>query len=178
MRILRWLVGSTIVSFSLFALSLHFGKVDVHLNFGAPFQKEGSLRSSTGTSQASMLFLKCAMQGGTMQGKTYSFSFDPAARTAGWADYGMPLEILYLDEQRLHTNVKLRLSGWPEHDLVSFNFNRVTLAVEGRLGRMPSSEEIAKCRAQPDGPWQLFCASPHAVGEPSEGTCKLIERGF
>jgi formylglycine-generating enzyme required for sulfatase activity len=34
MKLLRWLVGGALLSFSLFALSLHFGKVEVNLNFG------------------------------------------------------------------------------------------------------------------------------------------------
>ena len=63
----------------------------------------------------------------------------------------VPLEIDHLDDLRIHTSAKLRLSGWPEHDYISFNFNRLTLVVEAALAHTPSSEEIAKCRAQAKG---------------------------
>jgi len=34
MRVLRWLFGGALLSFSLFAVSIHFGKVEVNLNLG------------------------------------------------------------------------------------------------------------------------------------------------
>jgi hypothetical protein len=36
MRLLKWLVGGALMSFSLFALSLHFGKIEMNFHFGAP----------------------------------------------------------------------------------------------------------------------------------------------
>jgi hypothetical protein len=63
MKILKWLFGGALMSFSLFALSLHFGKVELNINLGgvplkpfapvtpvpAPSQPQASPPSSTWT---------------------------------------------------------------------------------------------------------------------------------
>lgn len=122
--------------------------------------------------------LQCAMQGGVMAGRVYTFTIDPDARRAAWAEYGMPLEIAHLDGQRIHTNLKISISGWPAHDHVSFNFNRLSLTVDAALTRLPSPDEVSKCRNVPVGPSPGFCDSPFVVGEISRGACTVIHRGF
>ena len=39
------------------------------------------------------IYLKCAMKGGVMDGKVYSFSIDADWRIGKWAEYGVPLEV-------------------------------------------------------------------------------------
>jgi hypothetical protein len=123
-------------------------------------------------------YLKCTMTGGTMGGRVYRFSIDTAKKTAAWADYGIALNVVHFDEERVHTNAKIRLSDWPEHTHIGFNFNRLTLAVEGVLSRERSSKEVADCRAQPKGPWLNYCESPLVVGDTSYGACTEIGRAF
>jgi hypothetical protein len=114
-----------------------------------------------------------------MDGRVYTFSIDTTSkRTAAWADYGVSLSVVHLDEQRVHTNVRIQIGGWPGHTHVGFNFNRLTSAVEGLVVREPTREEVAKCRAQPKGPWLDYCESDVVVGEVSHGTCQEITRAF
>jgi hypothetical protein len=178
MRLLKWLIGGALASFSLFALSIHFGKVEVNLNFGAPLSAVAPRTTQSLPEQSTVQHLKCMMRAGPMDQKTYSFSIDPVARKAAWADYGMALEIRHLDDLRIHTRIKLSLAGWPDHDHISFNFNRLTLTVEGALSREPSAAEVAKCRVEAKGGWTEYCTDYFVVGELSGGTCQLIQRGF
>jgi formylglycine-generating enzyme required for sulfatase activity len=123
-------------------------------------------------------YFKCTMKGGVMDGKVYSFSIDAARKKAGWAEYGVPLEIVYLDDLRINTNANIRVSGWPDHDHISFNFNRLTLVVQGALARHPSADESAKCIANLTKGWSApaYCNDPLLVGEFSGGTCEVITR--
>jgi hypothetical protein len=82
-------------------------------------------------------YFKCAMSGGVMDGHVYSFSIDTIGRKAAWAEYGVPLDIVHLDDLRIHTSAKLTLSGWPEHDHIGFNFNRLTLATATSASALP-----------------------------------------
>jgi len=34
--VLKWIFGGGLISITLFAFSIHFGKVDGHINFGVP----------------------------------------------------------------------------------------------------------------------------------------------
>jgi hypothetical protein len=122
--------------------------------------------------------LKCTMHDGTMAGLTYSFSMDTAKRTAAWADYGIQLSVGHLDEQRLHTTANMQISGWPAHTQVGFNFNRLTLRVEGALTREPSDKEVTDCRAQAKGPWLDYCEHRLVVGELSHGSCEELARAL
>jgi len=124
---------------------------------------------------ATPTYFRCSMKGGVMDGKVYSFSIDTAGKKAAWAEYGIPLDIVHLDDLRIHTSTKLRISGWPEHDHVGFNFNRLTLIVDGALSRVPSSVEISECRAKAKGGWSGYCDSWLVVAS-SSGTCEVIAR--
>jgi hypothetical protein len=138
-------------------------------------------------------YFRCTMTGGVMDKMVYSFSIDPASKKAAWAEYGVPLEVKYIDDLRIHTDVKLRISGWPEHDHIGFNFNRLTLAVEAALIHTPSPKEISQCRSlsAPDfskmtdeqlkawrpAPSQSkdYCHYPDVVAT-SSGACDVIMR--
>ena len=114
-----------------------------------------------------------------MNGRTYTFSIDTSPKkTAAWADYGVSLSVMHLDEQRVHTDVKMTITGWPEHNHIGFNFNRLSLAVEGLLSREPTQEEVIKCREQRKGQWQDYCNDHLVIGEISHGTCEEIARAF
>ena len=113
MRLLKWLIGGALLSFSLFALSIHFGKVEVNLNFGAPLSPVAPKTTQSLPERSTVQHLKCVMRGGPMDKATYSFSIDPPSRKASWAEYGgRSLIITHLDEQRIHTAVTLSLSGY------------------------------------------------------------------
>src|SRR5215467_5415613 len=126
-----------------------------------------------------LTLFKCTMKGGVMDGKIYSFSIDAARRKAVWAEYGgVPLEILLLDDLRINTNAKIRIPGWPEHDFISFNFNRLTIVVQGVLARYPSADWSANCIAHLKEKWSApaHCNNPLSVGEFSFGTCEVFAR--
>ena len=106
-----------------------------------------------------------------MHGHVYSFSIDTVGRKAVWAEYGAPLEIVHLDDARIHTSAKMRLAGWPEHDHISFNFNRLTLVVDASLSLTPTADEMAKC-GWPSARW----CEGHRVIASSIGNCELIAR--
>ncbi len=117
---------------------------------------------------------KCTMRGGIMDGRVYSFSIDAENKKVVWANYGVALDIAHIDDQRMHTDVKFRLSGWPEHDYIGFNFNRLTMAVEGGLSRDHTEEECPKEREVDN-----FChMSRVVVGEISGGDCVEIGRAL
>jgi formylglycine-generating enzyme required for sulfatase activity len=115
------------------------------------------------------LYLKCAMKGGVMDGKAYSFSIDTVGRKAAWAEYGVPLEIAHLDDLRIHMSATLRIPGLPEHDRISFNFNRLALEV---VAELTQPEAIRRCWTRRQNYCDLI---PNLVAS-SSGTCELIAR--
>ena len=115
------------------------------------------------------------MSTGIMNGKTYSFAFNLPTRTVEWADYGVKLDVVALDDTILNTNVQMSISGWPPHDEILFNFNRVKMTVEGLIGKKQTSDDVEKCKSQAKGAWLDYCGMPIVVGS-SVGQCKLIER--
>jgi hypothetical protein len=129
------------------------------------------------TSATGPRHLKCAMRDGTMIGRVYSFSIETVRKAAAWADYGVALRVVHFDEQSVRTNVKIQVSGWPEHTHVGFNFNRLTLGVTGVLSREPTEEEVSECRRQAKG-WSGYCDGFIVVGEVSHGACGEITRAF
>jgi hypothetical protein len=74
------------------------------------------------------------MKGGVMDGKVYSFSVDVAASTGKWAEHGVSLDVFALHDRDFMAIAKLRISGWPEHDYITFHFNKHTL-VQAKLHR-------------------------------------------
>jgi hypothetical protein len=125
------------------------------------------------------------MRGGTMGGNIYSFAIDALQPQVVWTDNAAALEVVHVDDMRIHTRLERKFSGWslarlstpvdgwPKHDYIAFNFNRITRTVEGGLTREPTPDD---CRTP--GLSHLCDLVLVGVGQNSQGHCAEIARAF
>jgi hypothetical protein len=130
-------------------------------------QMPASVAPPAGT--AGLRHLKCTMKGGTMVGRVFSFSIDADRKEVTWTDYGIALKVGCIDDKKILTGAEYRLrgSGWPKHEHIFFDFNRLTLSVQASLGQVPDNY------CAPETQTSTSCIPPGFVvhvGE-SDGEC-------
>jgi hypothetical protein len=151
----------------------------------APPALTAPVSSSAAREPSGARYLRCTMRGGTMGGNVYTFAVDTSQAAVMWTDNATPLEVVHIDEMRIHTRLERKANGWPlrslttstdgwpQHDYISFNFNRVTRTVEGGLTREPTAQD---CQAP--GSSYLCNMVLVGVGQNSRGDCSEVVRSF